>query len=141
MNKLKGTKVLATVLYISGTFDIFGGIYFSSLVGTGRSITNPPTHPFYAVLIASFLFCFGILQYMTAINVRRYLLNIGIVTLSRLFYAILFFSYFLFAEDFPSTFLPTAIADVIWVIFYIVIISMSKELHFKELFLPKRMND
>lgn len=131
------TKLLSNILYISGTFDIFGGIYFSILVGNGKSIDNPPTHTFYAILIAGFLFCFAILQYQTAYNIRCYLMNVGIITLSRVFYAILFLCFFTFAEDFPKTFLPTAVADAIWAIIYIMVVIFNKELQIRDLFIPK----
>ncbi len=138
MNKFKSINTLRTVLTASAIFDMCGGIFFILLVGTGKSITNPPTHPFYAILIASFLFSLAYLQFMSAFNIRRYLLNIGVVTISRILFVILFFSYFLFLEDFPITFLPTAIADLIWSVIYIVITLLSDEVRLRDLFLPKR---
>ena len=138
MKKLKSINALVKVLFISGTFDIFGGIFFILFVGTDRSITNLPTHPFYAILIASFLFCFAYLQIMSAFNIRRYLLNVGVVILSRVFFCILFFSCLLLVNDFPTTFLPTVIADLIWASLYIILAALSDEVRFRDLFLPQR---
>ena len=81
MNRLKSISGLKTVLMVSGVFDLFGGIYFTLLVGGDRSITDPPTHPFYAILIGMFLLCFAYLQFMTAIQIERCLSNIGVVIL------------------------------------------------------------
>ncbi len=140
--KLKSINTLEKFLFISGAFDFFGGIFFLFLVGTNRSITNPPTHPFYAILIASFLFCIAYLQIMSAFNIRRYLLNVGVAILSRVFFGILFFSCLLVINDFPTTFLPTVIADLIWVTIYIILVSLSDEVRFKDLFLPvKRLSE
>jgi hypothetical protein len=49
---------------------------------------------------------------------------------------IIFFAYILFVDDFPTTFLPTAILDSLWIILYIVFAILSVEIRFKELFLP-----
>jgi hypothetical protein len=138
MNTSKSLKVLAIVFFASGIFDMFGGFYFSFFVGTARSITNPPTHPFYAILIALFLFCLAYLQCMSAFNIRRYIFNVGVVIISRVFYAVLFFVYLLSVKDFPTTFLPTAIVDLLWTILYIVLTLSSDEVRFRDLFLPKR---
>lgn len=125
------------VVLASGIFDLVGGVYFSFLVGTGRTITNPPTHPFYAILIGSFLFCFAYLLFLSAFNPRRYICNIGVVIVSRLFYFVVFVFYFLSVKDFPASFLPTAIADVVWTVLYIVFAVSSDEIRFRDLFLPE----
>ena len=138
MNKSTSLKVLAIVIFASGIFDMFGGFYFSFLVGTARSITNPPTHPFYPILIASFLFCLAYLQLLSAFNIRRYLFNVGVVIISRVFYVVLLFVYLLSVKDFPTTFLPTAIVDLLWTILYIVLTLSSDEVRFRDVFLPKR---
>ena len=138
MQKLKSTKALAMAFFASGIFDLGGGFYFSLLVGIGRSIESPPTHPFYAILIASFLFCFAYLQFLSALNIRRYLLIIGSVIISRTLYAVLLFAYMFFVTDFPTTFLPTAIFDLAWTIIYIVLTLISDQVRFRDLFLPYR---
>jgi hypothetical protein len=129
---------LAIVFFVSGLYDTFGGFYYSFLVGMGKSINNPPTHQFYALFIASFLFCFAYLQFMSAFNIRRYLFNVGVVIIGRVFYVVLLFAYILLVDDFPKTFLPTAIVDSLWTILYIVFTLLSDEVRFKDLFLPKR---
>ncbi len=138
MQRLKSTKALAIAFFASGIFDIGGGFYFSFLVGIGRSIESPPTHPFYAILIASFLFCLAYLQLLSAFNIRRYLLIIGAVIISRIFYAVLLFAYMFSVTDFPTTFLPTAILDLVWIIIYIVLTLISDQVRFRDLFLPYR---
>ena len=89
----KSLKALAIVFFVSGLYDAFGGFYYSFLVGTGRSINNPPTHAFYSIFIASFLFCFAYLQFAAAFNMRSYLFVVGVVIFGRIFYAVLLFSY------------------------------------------------
>jgi hypothetical protein len=134
----KSLKALAVVFFVSGLYDAFGGFYYSFLVGTDKSINNPPTHQFYALFIASFLFCFAYLQFMSAFNIRRYLCNIGVVIIGRVFYVVLLFAYILLVDDFPKTFLPTAIVDSLWTILYIVLALLSDDIRFKDLFLPDR---
>ena len=124
--------------FVSDLHDTFGGFYYSFLVGTGRSINNPPTHPFYAIFIASFLFCFAYLQFLSAFNIRRYLFNVGGVIIGRIFYAVLLFPYMFLVEDFPSTFLSTGIIDLAWSALYIALTLMSDQVRFRGLFLPYR---
>jgi len=134
----KSLKALAIVFFVSGLYDTFGGFYYIFLVGIGKSINNPPTHQFYAFFITSFLFCFAYLQFMAAFNIRRYLFNVGVVMIGRVFYVVLLFGYILLVDDFPKTFLPTAIIDSLWTILYIALTLLSDEVHFKDLFIPKR---
>ena len=136
MNTSKSLKALAIVVFASGIFDLAGGFYYAFLVGIGRSIESPPTHPFYAILIGSFLFCLAYLQLLSAFNMRRYLLIIGAVIISRILYAVLLFGYMLLVPDFPTTFLPTAILDLAWTTIYIVLTLMSDQVRFRDLFLP-----
>ena len=138
MARSKSLRTLAVVFFISGLYDAFGGFYFALTVGTGRSINSPPTDPFYAIFIASFLFCFAYLQLFSAFNIRRYLFNVGVVIFGRLFYVVLLLSYFLWVDGFPRTFLPTAIIDLCWSTLYIVLALMSSEVSFKDLFVFTR---
>ena len=138
MQRLKSTKTLAMVFFASGMFDLAGGFYYAFLVGIGRSIESPPTHPFYAILIASFLFCLAYVQLLSAFNIRRYLFIIGAVMISRIFYAVLLFAYLFFVPDFPTTFLPTGIIDLAWTTLYIVLTLISDQVRFRDLFLPYR---
>lgn len=138
MIKLKEPKTLAIVFFASGIYDTIGGLLFSFMIGTGRSIDNPPTHPFYAIFIASFLFCFAYLQFLSAFNIRRYVLIIGGVLIGRIFYVVLLFAYMFFVPNFPSTFWFTGIIDVFWSILYIVLILINDEIRLRDLFLPYR---
>ena len=138
MARSKSLRTLAVVFFISGLYDAFGGFYFALTVGTGRSINSPPTDPFYAIFIASFLFCFAYLQLFSAFNIRRYLFNVGVVIFGRLFYVVLLLSYFLWVDGFPRTFLPTCIIDLCWSTLYIVLALMSSEVRFKDLFVFTR---
>ncbi|MCW3981720.1 MAG: hypothetical protein NWE81_01185, partial [Candidatus Bathyarchaeota archaeon] len=138
MVKSKSLKALAIIFLVSGLYDAFGGLLYAFSVGTGRSIDNPPTHPFYAIFIASFLFCFAYLQLLSAFNIRRYLLIIGSVIIGRVFYAALLFAYTFFVEDFPSTFLLTGIIDLAWTTLYIALSLTSDQVRFRDLFLPYR---
>jgi len=134
----RSLKSLAIVFFVSGLYDAFGGFYYLFLVGVGKSINEPPTHQFYALFIASFLFCFAYLQLISAFDIRRYLFNVGVVIIGRVFYVVLLCAYILFVDGFPKTFLPTAIFDSLWTILYIVFALSSDEVGFKDLFLPQR---
>jgi hypothetical protein len=138
MAQSKSLRTLAIVFFISGLYDAFGGFYFAFSVGAGRSIDSPPTHPFYAIFIASFLFCFAYLQLFSAFNIRRYLFNVGVVIFGRLFYVVLLLAYILLVDGFPRTFLPTGIIDLCWSMLYIVLALMSSEVRFKDLFVSTR---
>jgi hypothetical protein len=130
---------LAIVFFVSGLYDAFGGFYFAFSVGTGCSVDNPPTHIFYAIFIASFLFSFVYLQILSSFNIQRYLCNVGVVIFGRFFYVVLLFSYISSVPDFPTTFLPTGIIDFMWSVIYIVVALLSEGVRFRDLFLPKRI--
>jgi hypothetical protein len=134
----KSLKALAIVLFASGLWDTFGGIIYAFMVGTGRSIDNPPVHPFYAIFTASFFFSFAYLELLAAFNVRRYLLIIGGVIIGRVFYVVLLYYYIYFVADFPRTFWFTGIIDSFWTICYIVLTLVSSEIRLKDLFIPYR---
>lgn len=136
MNKSKSLRTLAIVFFLSGIWDVFAAIVYSFMIGTGGSFDNPPVHRFYAIFIASFLYCFAYLQILSAFNIRRYLLSIGCVMIGRIFYVILLFSYIFGFEGFPSTFWWTGAVDLIWSILYVVITLTSAEIHLKDLFIP-----
>ena len=141
MNQSKSLRALAIVFFISGLWDVFAAIVYSFMIGTGGSFDNPPVHRFYAIFIASFLYCFAYLQILSAFNIRRYLLNIGCVLIGRIFYVILLYAYIfgiVGIEGFPKTFWWTGIGDLLWSVLYIVITLTSAEIHLKDLFLPHR---
>ena len=138
MTKSKALKVLAITFFASGLWDLSGGFFYSFTVGTGRSIVTPPVHPFYAIFIAGLLFCFAYLQVLSALNIRRYLFNIGVVIIGRIFYVVLLYAYMFFVPDFPSTFWWTGIIDLFWSILYIVLTLISDEISLKDLFIPYR---
>ncbi len=138
MEYLKSIKTLKNVVIANGIFDLIGGLYFILLVGAEKSITNPPTHPFYAMLIGTFLLAFAYLELMSARNIKKYLLNIGVVLLSRIFYVVLFFGMLIVETDFPTTFMPTAIADMMWAILIILLTILSDQISLKDLFLPTK---
>ena len=108
------------------------------MVGAGRSVESPPTHTFYALFIASFMFCFAYLQVLSAFNIRRYLFNVGVVIIGRIFYFVVLYAYMLFAADFPNTFWATGIIDLAWSALYIVFALLGDQIRVKELFLPHR---
>lgn len=135
MIKSKSLKPLAITFFLSGIWDIIAGLVYSFMIGT--VFKEPPVHRFYAIFIASFLFCFAYLQILSAFNIRRYLLIIGSVTIGRVFYVVLLFAYIFGVAGFPKTFLWTGIVDLIWSILYIMLALMSHEVRLKDLFLPR----
>jgi|GEM_PF-400307 len=137
MNKSKSLKTLAVVFFLSGLWDVFAAIVYSFMIGTGGSFDNPPFHRFYAIFIASFLYCFAYLQILSAFNIKRYLLNIGCVFIGRIFYVILLYAYIFGIEGFPKTSWWTGMGDLLWSVLYIVITLTSAEIHLKDLSPPQ----
>lgn len=58
--------------------------------------------------------------------------------MGRVFYVVLLFAYIILVDDFPKTFLPTAIVDSLWTDIYVVFTLLSDDVRFRDLFLPKR---
>ena len=135
MTASKSLKALAVIFFLSGIWDIIAGFVYSFQVGT--IITEPPIHRFYALFIASFLFCFAYLQILSAFNMRRYLFLIGCVFIGRIFYVVLLYGYILGVAGFPATFWWTGLVDLAWSILYLVITLISNDIHLGDLFLPQ----
>jgi hypothetical protein len=138
MNESKAIKALAIIFFVGGIWDTFGGVVYSFMVGAGGDLDNPPVHRFYALFIASFLFCFAYLQFLSAFNIRRYLLNVGCVTIGRVLYVILLYGYIFGAAGFPKTFWWTGIGDSLLSICNIALALASNEVRLRDLFLPCR---
>ena len=134
---MKPSLRFSITFFISGIWDTIAGVLYLFVIGTGRLIDNPPTHSFYSVFLASFFFCFAYLQFMSSINIKRYLFNVGCLIFGRTFYVIQLYSYILFIRDFPSTFWFTGIIDLTFTALYIVF-ARRAGLGMKDLFLPKR---
>jgi len=122
--------------FLSGVWDIIAGFVYLFMIGT--VFKEPQVHRFYAIFIASFLFCFAYLQILSSFNIQRYLLNIGCVTIGRIFYVVLLFTYIFGFPGFPRTFWWTGIVDLLWSILYIGLTLMSDEISLKDLFLPHK---
>ncbi len=136
--KKKALNYLAWTFVASGLWDTVAGFLFIFAIGTGRSIDNPPTHPFYAIFLGSFFLCFAYLQFLSAFNIRRYLFNVGCLIIGRVFYIVLLYAYMLCVRDFPSTFWFTGIIDSAFTILYLVFTLISNEVRFRDLFVPYR---
>ena len=135
MKTSRSLKVLAIVFFLSGIWDIIAAFNYAFMVGT--VYTEPPAHRFYAIFLATFLFCFAYLQILSAFNIRRYLFIIGAVLIGRILYVVLLYAYIFGEPGFPSTFWWTGVVDLSWSILYIVLAAISAEIRFKDLFLPK----
>ena len=59
-------KPLAFTFAASGVWDTVAGILYLFMIGTGRSIDDPPTHHFYSVFLASFFFCFAYIVHVSS---------------------------------------------------------------------------
>jgi hypothetical protein len=136
MTASKSLRALAVTFFLSGIWDVFGGVVYAFMVGT--VFIDPPVHRFYAIFTASFFFCFAYLQILSAFNMRRYLFIIGCVFIGRIFYVLLLYAYIFCVPGFPSTFWWTGVVDTFWSILYIVIVLMSEEIRLRDLFLPHR---
>jgi hypothetical protein len=135
METTKSLKVLAVTFFLSGIWDMIGGIIYAFMIGT--VFTEPPVHRFYAVFLATFFFCFAYLQILSAFNIQRYLFIIGSVFIGRILYVVLLYAYIFGVADFPSTFWWTGVVDLFWSILYIMLILISDEIPLRDLFLPK----
>ncbi len=133
MTVSKSLKALAIIFFLSGIWDTIGGITF--LFGSAKS--DPPIHSFYSIFIASFFFCFAYLQILSSFNIKRYLFIIGSVLIGRILYIVLLYSYLWGVDGFTSSLWWTGIVDLTWSILYVVITLTSKDIHFRDLFLPK----
>ena len=136
--KKNALNYLAWTFAASGLWDTIAGFLFIFAIGTGRSIDNPSTHPFYAIFLGSFFLCFAYLQFLSAFNIRRYLLNVGCLIIGRVFYIVLLYAYMLCVRDFPSTFWFTGIIDSAFTILYLVFTLISDEVRLRDLFVPYR---
>jgi hypothetical protein len=135
MTKSKSLKALAIIFFLSGVWDIMGGINYAFLIGTVYPV--PPIHRFYAIFIASFFLCFAYLQILSSFNMRRYLFIVGAVIIGRIFYFLLLYAYIWGEVDFPNTFWWTGVIDLSWSMLYLVITLKSDDIRLKDLFLPK----
>ena len=136
MNK-NNLRPLAVTFFASGIWDTIAGILYLFVIGTGRSIDNPPVHSFYSIFLASFFFCFAYLQFLSSFNIRRYIFNVGCLIIGRVFYVIQLYVYMLFFKDFPSTFWFTGIVDATFTILYFIF-TFRCGLGIKDLFIPFR---
>lgn len=128
-------KPLAVAVLLSGIWDLIAMFVYAFLIGT--VFTQPPVDRFYALFIASFLFCFAYLLILAAFNIRQYLLIIGGVTIGRVLYVVLLYAHILFVPGFPATFWWTGIIDLLWAVLYIVLAARSSEIRVRDLFLPR----
>ena len=132
-------RPLAITFALSGIWDTIAGILYLFVIGTGRLIDNPHTHSFYSVFLASFFFCFAYLQFLSSLNIRRYIFNVGCLIIGRVFYVIQLYAYMLFSKDFPSTFWFTGIVDATFTLLYLIF-AFRGGLGMKDLFLPSHEN-
>lgn len=131
----KSLKPLAWTFAASGLWDLIAGLLYIFMIGTGRSIDNPATHPFYAIFLGSFFFCFAYLQILSSFNIRKYAFIVGCLLFGRLFYIFILYYFMLFVKDFPATFWFTGIIDGIFTLLYIIF-GVKGGLGYRDLFLP-----
>src|SRR6056297_2620431 len=133
--KNRSLTLLALTFALGGVWDTIAGILYIFVIGTGRSIDNPPMDPFYAIFMGSFFLCFAYLQILSSFNIRRYAFNVGCLLFGRLFYIIILVYFMAFIEEFPNTYWFTGIIDGVLITLYMVI-ALRAGLRFRDLFLP-----
>ena len=133
--KNKSLKPLAITFALGGIWDIIAGFLYIFVIGTGRTIDNPPMDPFYSIFLGSFFLCFAYLQILSSFNIKRYTFNVGCLIFGRLFYVIVLYYFMFFINDFPSTFWFTGVIDGLLSILYIVL-ARQGGLKVRNLFLP-----
>lgn len=134
--KSKSLQPLSLFFALGGVWDTIAGILYIFVIGTGRNIDNPPIDPFYSIFLGSFFFCFAYLQFMSALNIRRYAFNVGCLIIGRVFYIVLLYSYMVFVPGFPDTFWFTGIIDGLLTISYLIF-AVKGGLSLRDLFLPE----
>ncbi len=134
--KTKTLRPLAITFFLSGVWDTIAGCMYLFFIGTGRKIDSPSIDPFFAIFLGSFFLCFAYLQFLSALNIKRYAFVVGCLILGRVFYVVQLYYYMLFVQDFPNTFWFTCIIDGIFIILYFVF-AIQGGLRLRELFLPK----
>lgn len=133
--KKKSLKPLALTFMASGIWDTVAGFLYIFVIGYGRKINEPPIDPFFSIFLGSFFLCFAYLQFLSAMNIRRYSFNVGCLIIGRVFYVIQLYAFMGFVNDFPSTFWFTGIIDGVFVILYLVF-ARSGGLSLRDLFFP-----
>lgn len=118
--KQKSLKILAVTFFASGIWDTIAGINYLFFIGNGRKIDNPEVHTFFAVFLGSFFICFAYLQFLSALNIKRYIFNVGCLIIGRVFYVVQLYYFIIFIEGFPTTFWFTGIIDGTFVILYLI---------------------
>jgi hypothetical protein len=103
-------------------------------------IDNPPMDSFFAIFLGSFFLCFAYIQFLSAVNIKRYAFNVGCLIFGRAFYVIQLYTFMRFVKDFPSAFWFTGIIDSVFIILYIVFAARGG-LGAGDLFLTKRDKD
>lgn len=134
--KPKSLRPLAISFAMGGIWDTVAGFLYIFVIGTGRTIDDPPMDPFYAIFFGSFFLCFAYLQILSSFNIRRYAFNIGCLVFGRLFYILVLYYFMLFVKGFPPTFWFTGLIDGLLTVLYIVF-ALSGGLSVRDLFLPK----
>jgi hypothetical protein len=134
--KKNNLKSLAITFIMSGIWDTIASIQYFFFIGSGRKIDNPAIDPFFSIFLGSFFLCFAYLQFLSALNIKRYVFNVGCLIIGRLFYVIQLYAYMLFVKDFQSTFWFTGIIDGLFIILYLVF-AFRGGLSYRDLFLPK----
>ena len=134
--KTLSLKPLALTFFISGIWDTIAAILYFFIIGIGRPINEPAIDPFFAIFLGSFFLCFAYLQFLSALNIRRYAFNVGCLIIGRSFYVIQLYAYMAFVTDFPSTFWFTGIIDCLFTFLYVVF-AVRGGLCARDLFLPK----
>ena len=134
--KSKSLKPLAITFFLSGIWDTVAGFLYFFVIGSGRTIDNPASDSFYMVFLGSFFICFAYIQFLSSMNIRRYIFNVGGLIIGRTFYVVQLYAYMIFVADFPSTFWFTGIIDGTFTVLYLYF-ALRAGLKIKDLFLPK----
>ncbi|HPG32329.1 MAG: hypothetical protein H6541_09465 [Lentimicrobiaceae bacterium] len=132
----KSLKPLALTFALSGVWDLIAAILYLFFIGANRMIDNPSANPFYTIFLGSFFLCFAFIQFMSAVNIKRYAFNIGCLIIGRSFYIILLYAFIAFSPGFPSTFWFTGIIDSTFTLLYIIF-AFRGGLTIRNLFLPE----
>ncbi|UCH63904.1 MAG: hypothetical protein JSU77_05550 [Fidelibacterota bacterium] len=131
-------RPLAITVAAGGIWDAFLGIGYVFLIGTGRSIDQPPPLTgFYAIFIGQFFLAFAYLQLLSAFNIRRYLITVGVVAFGRLFYLVQMVLFTLLVGGLTGLFYLGAVIDAALVgLCFFFALRGGRQL--RDLFLPAR---
>lgn len=114
-----------------------GGTVFLFLHGIFQKELSPAIYPFYSIVIGLFLFMQAYLQFLSSMNITRFLANIGVVIFLRSAFGVSVLLYSLTSEMLPLRFFMIAAVDLVFAVLQISFSYKGEATNVLDLFIPK----